>query len=57
MAVTVLHVPCSDLGGAIGVLDALDTQHANVAHTSQSRPDSGLGFQVKVLKTILSCSG
>ena len=24
---------------------------ANVAHMSQSRPDSGLGFQVKVLQT------
>jgi len=24
---------------------------ANVAHIRQSRPDSGLGFQVKVLKT------
>ena len=26
---------------------------ANVAHTTQSRPYSGLGFQVKALKTCL----
>jgi len=27
----------------------------DMAHTRQSRPDSGLDFQVKVLKTFLSC--
>ena len=33
--------------------DAYSPQpQANVAHISQSRPDSGLGFQVKVLKTL-----
>jgi len=30
-----------------------DDGYPNVAHTRQSRPDSGLGFQVKVLKTFI----
>ena len=34
---------------------ALNRCRENTAHVRQSRPDSGLGFQVKVLKPLSSC--
>ena len=33
-----------------------DSQGQNQAHIRQSRPESGLGFQVNVLKNVMNCS-
>jgi len=35
---------------------AAENRGPNVAHVRQSRPDSGLGFQVKVLENFCMCS-
>ena len=46
--------PMSEISLYTQILDAATTSHrcrANMAHLRQSRPESGLGFQVNVLKT------
>ena len=54
MYILIYSIKCSRIGNLLrwdAALFRQDLCRANVAHIRQSRPDSGLGLKVKVLKT------